>query len=288
VMCRSTDRRDRSSSHFARQHQIRKQRQIQYPERTAAASAHLLRIALFLYIATNRGNSFSLLRPQCPQFRRGFLVAYSLKGKAMFPVMLTLLALIGIIHCTDAFSVVSGLSKWPIKAVNVPYLRSQPDTTSALAASALEASENHPSLMTTLTGKTSQRVFSWSLLAAFVVGLRSFFSIIVGTFFLSYMGHSATSSLQKGYSAVCTRLHVPKRMHQLPRRVFVTLYVAFCATVVTRFATTISPRIVTDWVRTLTPTLALTLTLILTPPLPNPNPYPNPNPNPNPKLRISR
>ena len=81
-----------------------------------------------------------------------------------------------------------------------------------------------PTIIDRLTGTTAQKVVSWGLLGAFLVCMRSFYGIMGGTFFLAYMGNSATNALQQLYMKTCQKVKAPPAAEKVPRRFFVLVY----------------------------------------------------------------
>jgi hypothetical protein len=104
-----------------------------------------------------------------------------------------------------------------------------------------------PTIIDRLTGTTAQKIVSWGLLGAFLVCMRSFYGIMGGTFFLAYMGNSATNALQQLYMKTCQKVKAPPAAEKVPRRFFVLVYVALLGSLISRLCFRLSPTIVSDW-----------------------------------------
>jgi len=115
----------------------------------------------------------------------------------------------------------------------------------------VDAPQNTNNIMHTLSGKTAQKITSWSLLGLAMYALRPFYGIMLGTFFLSYLANSATSYLEKLYGYVCKIVKAPTRAMEVPRQVFVLIYMILAGLVISRFCLGVSPQIVNDWYRVL-------------------------------------
>ena len=55
--------------------------------------------------------------------------------------------------------------------------------------------------------------------------MRSFYSVVVGTYLLSFLGHKLINGAQTGWERLKNRVGLPKAM-KIPRQAFVAMYVS--------------------------------------------------------------
>lgn len=102
-----------------------------------------------------------------------------------------------------------------------------------------------PKELSFLNTDTSKRLLPWGGFAALCWIFRSFYPIIVGTFFLSVMGNSIVDSFDTAFRSISERLDLP-RLRKIPRKLLATLYFILLGLGLARFMLIISPRIVKE------------------------------------------
>jgi hypothetical protein len=92
---------------------------------------------------------------------------------------------------------------------------------------------------------TSKRLLPWAGFASICWMFRSFYPIIVGTFFLSVMGNSIVSFIGSTFENVADSLKVP-RFNKIPRKLLAATYFILLGLGLARFMLIVSPRIVKE------------------------------------------
>lgn len=85
-----------------------------------------------------------------------------------------------------------------------------------------------------------EKLISWSLFAVCACVLQPFYSIVLGTFFLAYLGNSIVVSLKRFTDEFCSRYNLKI---DIPRRVFAFLYMLAFIVGISRFIVLIFPKI---------------------------------------------
>jgi predicted PurR-regulated permease PerM len=85
-----------------------------------------------------------------------------------------------------------------------------------------------------------EKLISWSLFAVCACVLQPFYSIVLGTFFLAYLGNSIVVSLKALADGFSSRYHLKI---DIPRRVFAFLYMLAFTVGISRFIVLIFPKI---------------------------------------------
>ena len=102
-----------------------------------------------------------------------------------------------------------------------------------------------PKELSFLNTDTSKRLLPWGAFATLCWIFRSFYPIIVGTFFLSVMGNSIVDSFDTAFRSISERLDVP-RLRKIPRKLLAMLYFILLGLGLARFMLIVSPRIVKE------------------------------------------
>ena len=102
-----------------------------------------------------------------------------------------------------------------------------------------------PKELSFMNTDTSKRLLPWAGFASICWMFRSFYPIIVGTFFLSVMGNSIVSFIGSTFQNVADGLKVP-RLNKIPRKLLAAFYFILLGLGLARFMLIISPRIVKE------------------------------------------
>lgn len=102
-----------------------------------------------------------------------------------------------------------------------------------------------PKELSFMNTDTSKRLLPWAGFASICWMFRSFYPIIVGTFFLSVMGNSIVSFIGSAFEKVADGLKVP-RFNKIPRKLLAASYFILLGLGLARFMLIVSPRIVKE------------------------------------------
>lgn len=114
-----------------------------------------------------------------------------------------------------------------------------------LSAATCDGYPLFPKELDLLNSDTSRRLLPWAGFASLCYIFRSFYPIIVGTFFLSVMGNSIVESFRAVFRVISEKLNI-SRLSRVPRKLLAALYFIFLGLGLARFMLFVSPRILKE------------------------------------------
>ena len=159
--------------------------------------------------------------------------------KQILLLTVSALTFISTTHSLLCVRPIRGVVRLNIRRANVLHQKTR------LFAATCDGYPVFPKELDLLNSDTSRRLLPWAGFASLCFIFRSFYPIIVGTFFLSVMGNSIVESFRSISRILSEKLNI-SQLSRVPRKLLAALYFVFLALGLARFTLFVSPRILKE------------------------------------------